>query len=76
MTEKFKFGPLIWNHIDDDDDSGNYWWPGLRPLRYDDMGIPTDAKGLQCLPMSCPVHLAISQNTPCLIHLLQIICQA
>ena len=56
MTEKFKFGPLIWNHIDDDDDSGNYWWPGLAPVDYDKSGIPVDTKGLQCLPMSCPVH--------------------
>ena len=56
MTEKFKYGPLIWNHVEEEDDSGNFWWPGLTPVKYDDMGIPTDEKGLQCLPMSCPVH--------------------
>ena len=56
MTEKYKYGPLVWNHIDDDDDSGNYWWAGLAPVKYDHMGIPSDIKGLQCLPMSCPVH--------------------
>ena len=56
MTQKFKYGPLIWNHVEEEDDSGNFWWPGLTPVKYDDMGIPTDEKGLQCLPMSCPVH--------------------
>ena len=56
MTEKHKYGPLVWNHIDDDDDSGNYWWTGLAPVKYDEVGIPSDEKGLQCLPISCPVH--------------------
>ena len=56
MTEKFKYGPLIWNHVDHEDDSGNYWWPGLSPVKYDDMGIPCDLNGLQCLPISSPVH--------------------
>ena len=56
MTEKYKYGPLVWNHIDDDDDSGNYWWTGLAPVMYDEVGIPSDEKGLQCLPISCPVH--------------------
>lgn len=56
MEEKFRYGPLVWNHIDDDDDSGNYWWAGLAPVKYDHMGIPSDEKGLQCLPMNCPVH--------------------
>ena len=56
MTEKYKYGPLVWNHIDDDDDSGNYWWTGLAPVKYDEVGIPSDEKGLQCLPISWPVH--------------------
>ena len=56
MTEKFKYGPLVWNHVDEEDDSGNYWWPGLAPVKYDKMGIPVDEKNLQCLPVSCPVH--------------------
>lgn len=54
--EKFKYGPLIWNHINEDDDSGNYWWPGLAPVDYDKDNIPIDGAGLQCLPLSCPVH--------------------
>ena len=56
MTEKFKYGPLVWNHLEDDDESGNYWWPGLSPVKYDEAGIPIDEKNLQCLPISCPVH--------------------
>tara|TARA_Y100000004_G_scaffold30491_1_gene31758 strand:- start:208 stop:624 length:417 start_codon:yes stop_codon:yes gene_type:complete len=56
MTEKFKYGPLVWNHLEDDDESGNYWWPGLAPVKYDETGIPIDEKNLQCLPITCPVH--------------------
>lgn len=54
--EKFKYGPLIWNHTEEEDDSGNYYWSGRPPVGYDEMGIPIDDKGLQCLPLSCPVH--------------------
>ena len=54
--EKFKYGPLLWNHVDDEDDSGNYWWSGLAPVNYDEMGIPIDKRELQCLPITCPVH--------------------
>jgi hypothetical protein len=56
MTEKFKYGPLIWNYIDEEDDSGNYWWTGTALVGYDKDNIPIDAKGLQCLTMSSPVH--------------------
>ena len=56
MTEKFKYGPLVWNHVDEEDGSGNYWWPGLAPVKYDEMEIPVDEKNLQCLPITCPVH--------------------
>lgn len=56
MIEKFRYGPLVWNHINDEDESGNYWWPGLSPVKYDRMGIPIDEKNLQCLPITCPVH--------------------
>jgi hypothetical protein len=64
MTEKFKYGPLVWNHVDDEDDSGNYWWSGLSPVSYDDAGIPVDEKGLQCLPMSSPVHPSYEMEHP------------
>ena len=44
--EKFKYGPLLWNHVDDEDDSGNYWWSGMAPVNYAETGIPVDEKGL------------------------------
>ena len=39
-----------------DDDSGNYWWNGSSIVDYDNMNIPIDTQGLQCLPLSSPVH--------------------
>ena len=54
--EKFKYGVLIWNNINEDDESGNYFWNGNPPVDYDDMGIPIDEDGLQCLPIESPVH--------------------
>ena len=56
--KKFKYGPLVYNTVDEEDDSGNYWWPGLPPVNYDEMGIPIDSQGLQCLPLQCPLHPA------------------
>ena len=56
--EKFKYGPLVWNCIgqDGEDDAGNYYWPGNPPVTYDEMGLPVDKDGRQCLPMDCPFH--------------------
>jgi hypothetical protein len=59
MAERFKYGPLIYDTVDDVEDSdgvGNYWWAGLPPVGYDEMGIPIDSRGLQCLPISSPFH--------------------
>ena len=56
MVKKYKYGPLVWNQVDDDDDSGNYWWTGSSVVDYDEMGIPIDSEGLQCLPLTSPVH--------------------
>jgi len=50
----FKYGPLTWASIEDD--SGNYYYPGIPPVGYDKQGIPIDEKGLQCLDLHCPVH--------------------
>tara|TARA_R100000008_G_scaffold81904_1_gene65594 strand:- start:1125 stop:1544 length:420 start_codon:yes stop_codon:yes gene_type:complete len=61
MKEKFKYGPLVFNYPDAEDDTGNYWWPGLPPVGYDDARIPIDKLGLQCLPLQSPVH---PQYTP------------
>ena len=54
--EKFKFGPLIWNSANEDDESGNYYWNGSPPVDYDELGIPVDEDGMQCLPIQSPVH--------------------
>ena len=55
--EKYKYGPLVYNTTHpEDDDSGNFYWPGLPPVGYDDLGIPVDEKGLQCLDDSSPLH--------------------
>ena len=61
MKEKFKYGPLVFNYHDAEDDTGNYWWPGLAPVGYDDARIPIDKLGLQCIPLQSPVH---PQYTP------------
>ena len=55
--EKFKYGPLVYNTSDSDDDSGTYYWNGLPPVGYDSEGIPIDSKGFQCLDATqCPLH--------------------
>jgi hypothetical protein len=53
---KYKYGPLIWNCSSDADESGNFYWYGSPPTGYDNMGIPIDEQGFQCLPDSCPLH--------------------
>ena len=60
--KKFKFGPLVWNCVNEDDESGNYFWNGNPPVDYDDMGIPVDQEGLQCLPADCPIHPSWQAN--------------
>ena len=56
--EKFKYGPLIWNCIgeEEDDEEGNYYWPGNPPVAYDEWDLPVDKDGKQCLPLSSPFH--------------------
>ena len=60
MAEKFKYGPLVYNHFGEDDDSGNYWWAGNPPVAYEaesgPFRIPVDAMGNQCLPGECILH--------------------
>lgn len=60
MAEKFRYGPLVYNHFADEDDSGNYWWPGTPPVAYEEPSgiykIPIDANGNQCLPGECILH--------------------
>lgn len=54
--EKYKYGPLVYNTTADEDDSGNFYWNGMPPVGYDEMGIPVDPNGHQCLPFECPLH--------------------
>ena len=54
--EKFKYGPLVYITPGMDENEGNYFWNGSPPVGYDSDGIPVDAKGLQCLDISCPLH--------------------
>ena len=45
--EQYKYGPLVYNTTDSDDDSGNYYWNGLPAVAYDKVGIPIDSNGFQ-----------------------------
>ena len=59
--EQYKYGPLVYNTTDSNDDTGNYYWPGEAPVGYDDEGIPVDSKGFQCLDaQQCPLHPSYS----------------
>ena len=55
--EQFKYGPLVYNTSNSDDDSGNYYWSGEPPVGYDNEKIPVDSRGFQCLDaVQCPLH--------------------
>lgn len=54
--EKYRYGPLVYNTTADEDDSGNFYWNGMAPVGYDEMNIPVDTQGYQCLPFECPLH--------------------
>lgn len=60
MAEKFTYGPLVYNYFGEEDDSGNYWWPGNPPVAYEEptgvYRIPVDRDGNQCLPGDCILH--------------------
>ena len=60
--EKFKYGPLIWNSANEDDESGNYFWNGKPPVDYDREGIPLHDEGMQCLPIDSPDHPSSTCN--------------
>ena len=63
--EKYKYGPLVYNIQGSDDDSGNFYWNGLPPVNYDEMGIPIDKDGNQCLDVKCPLHPAYTPSDLC-----------
>ena len=54
------YGPLTWATSFEEltDTSVNYFWQGSFPVGYDEMGIPVDENGLQCLPLECIFHPA------------------
>ena len=55
--EQYKYGPLVYNTANSDDDSGNYYWSGEPPVGYDNEKIPVDSRGFQCLDaVQCPLH--------------------
>lgn len=54
--EKYKYGPLVYITVDDTDEDGNFYWGGKPPIGYDELGIPIDSDGMQCLPSSSPLH--------------------
>ena len=54
--EQYKYGPLVYNTSESDDETGNFYWNGLAPVGYDDLGIPIDSSGFQCLDIACPIH--------------------
>ena len=67
--EQYKYGPLIYNTSDSDDDSGNYYWPGKPPIAYDSEGVPSDSDGFQCLDAEqCPLHPSYQVSTENLEH--------
>tara|TARA_R110001592_G_scaffold223910_1_gene479413 strand:+ start:206 stop:634 length:429 start_codon:yes stop_codon:yes gene_type:complete len=67
--EQYKYGPLLYNTSESDNESGNYYWNGLAPVGYDRLGIPIDAKGYQCLDsQQCPIHPAYEVSAENLEH--------
>lgn len=50
----YKYGPLVYNV--DGYEGGNFYWNGLSPVGYDHDEIPVDRNGMQCLPISSPLH--------------------
>ena len=60
MAEKYTYGPLVYNHFGDDDDSGNYWWNGKPIVGYEQpegiWKIPVDEDRNQCLPGESILH--------------------
>lgn len=54
MSEPYRYGPLVFASEEHPD--GNYHWNGLQPVDYDDLNIPIDRTGRQCLPGTCILH--------------------
>ena len=54
------YGPLTWATSFEEltDPSVNYFWQGSFPVELDEMGIPVDENGMQCLPLDSILHPA------------------
>ena len=51
------YGPLIYaKDFFEDDGIANYFWPGSPPVGYNNLGIPIDEEGMECLDLRCPFH--------------------
>lgn len=68
--EKYKYGPLVYITVNDTEEDGNFYWAGETPVGYDNLGIPIDSKGDQCLPINCPLHPHYSPEVPVFNHIL------
>lgn len=53
----YYYGPLVFvNNPFDNDDKGNYMYPGDPPIDCDYDGIPIDVRGSQCVTNECILH--------------------
>ena len=51
------YGPLIYaKDFFEDDGLAHYFWPGSPPVGYNNLGIPIDEEGMECLDLRCPLH--------------------
>ncbi len=62
--EKYKYGPLVYITVNDTDEDGNFYWGGNPPVGYDEMGIPIDQNGHQCLSIESPLHPGYEPKNP------------
>ena len=47
--EIYKYGPLVYNTPDSEEDTGNFYWSGSPPVGYDSHGMPVDDNGFMLL---------------------------
>lgn len=57
LEDYITYGPLIYaKDFFEDDGIANYFWPGSPPVGYNNLGIPIDEEGMECLDLRCPLH--------------------
>ena len=62
--EKYKYGPLVYITVNDTDEDGNFYFFVNPPVGYDEMGIPIDQNGHQCLSIESPLHPGYEPKNP------------